>query len=129
MNSKLKILVVDDDEETLFALGSYFNKKGFDIVTASNGLEALKIIENTNGQFDILITDIVMPTVTGVAIISVVKNKYPEIPVIAITGYGQHPEALAGEANADLVIKKPFELSKLEESVIILLSKASKNGT
>lgn len=126
MTSKFRLFIVDDDEETLFALENYFGKKGYETVTASNGLDALKMIERSNGQFDILITDIVMPSITGVAIISVLKNRYPQIPVIAITGYGQHPEALAGEANADLVIKKPIELSKLEESVIILISKSAK---
>jgi len=126
MTSNFRLLIVDDDEDTLTALESYFTKKGYDIVIASNGLDALKIIERSDGQFDILITDIVMPSITGVALISVLKNRYPRIPVIAMTGYGQHPEALAGEAKADLVIKKPMELSKLEESVIVLVSKADK---
>jgi len=126
MTSNFRLLIVDDDEDTLTALESYFTKKGYDIVIASNGLDALKIIERSDGQFDILSTDIVMPSITGVALISVLKNRYPRIPVIAMTGYGQHPEALAGVAKADLVIKKPMELSKLEESVIVLVSKADK---
>jgi len=85
MTSNFRLLIVDDDEETLFALKNYFVKKSYDTITASNGLEALKIIENSNDRFDILITDIVMPGVTGVALISVLKKKYPEMPVIAIT--------------------------------------------
>ena len=121
-----KILLVDDDPDIRDVVTMLLETKGYETVTASNGLDALKMIERSNGQFDILITDIVMPSITGVAIISVLKNRYPQIPVIAITGYGQHPEALAGEANADLVIKKPIELSKLEESVIILISKSAK---
>ncbi|CAB5115901.1 hypothetical protein D3OALGA1CA_2723 [Olavius algarvensis associated proteobacterium Delta 3] len=126
MSSNFRLLIIDDDEETLFSLKSYFSKKSYDTVTAENGLEALKIIEKSDGQFDILITDIVMPTVTGVGVIKVLKKKYPKIPIIAMTGYGQHPEAMAAEAEADIILKKPIELPKLEESVISLLSQALK---
>jgi DNA-binding NtrC family response regulator len=64
-----------------------------------------------------------MPDISGVGVISIVKKKYPSIPVIAITGWGEHPEALATEADADLVLEKPFELSDLDKSVSDLLAK------
>ena len=64
-----------------------------------------------------------MPSISGVAIISIVKEKYPQIPIIAITGWGEHPESLAAEARADIVMEKPFDLSELHNKVEELLNK------
>ena len=74
------------------------------------------------GGFDLVVTDLVMPNISGVAIISIVKEKYPKVPVIAITGWGEHPEALANEAKADIVLEKPFELDELNHIINDLLS-------
>jgi DNA-binding NtrC family response regulator len=63
-----------------------------------------------------------MPNISGVGIISISKKKYPSIPVIAITGWGEHPEALAVEANADKIIEKPIKLNKLEDIIKEMLS-------
>ena len=58
-----------------------------------------------------------MPNISGAAIISIVKRKYPTMPIIAITGRGEHTEILANEAHADVIVKKPFDLSELEKTV------------
>jgi DNA-binding NtrC family response regulator len=70
-----------------------------------------------------VITDLVMPYISGVGVISIIKKKYPGTPVIAITGWGEHPGALATEAEADLVLDKPFELPDLDNHVKELLEK------
>ena len=67
-----------------------------------------------------------MPDISGVGVISIVKKKYPAIPVIALTGWGEHPEALATEADADLVLEKPFELAELDKHVSDMLAKKKK---
>jgi DNA-binding NtrC family response regulator len=64
-----------------------------------------------------------MPYISGVGVISIIKKKYPGTPVIAITGWGEHPGALATEAEADLVLDKPFELPDLDNHVKELLEK------
>ena len=66
---------------------------------------------------------IVMPFISGVGVISIIKKKYPGIPVIAITGWGEHPGALATEAQADIVLEKPIELPDLDKLVTDLLAK------
>ena len=71
---------------------------------------------------DLIITDIVMPHISGIGVISIVKDKYPNIPVIAITGWGENPEMLAAEAQADRVMKKPFDLTKLDVLVKDLIT-------
>ena len=123
MNKPLNLLIIDDNEEILVALKDFFSMDNFNVYSAIDGLEALKIIESDNIAFDLIITDIVMPNISGVGIISIVKKRWPDVPVIAITGWGEHPEALAAEADADLVIEKPFDLAELKKKVNELLFK------
>ncbi len=125
MGEKPRILVIDDSKETVAGLHSFFNNK-YEVLTAENGLDGLKHFEEDDNGIDLVITDLVMPDISGVGVISIVKKKYPGIPVIAITGWGEHPEALATEADADLVLEKPFELSELDNHVTDMLAKKKK---
>ena len=122
MKKPFKLLIIDDAEEILNALTNFFTKKKYDVVSASNGLEGLKHIEAEDAAFDLIITDLVLPSISGVAIISIAKKKFPDTPVIAITGWGEHPESLAKEAHADHVLEKPFKLPELDQLVIKLLA-------
>ena len=112
-----KILIIVDNEEILVSLKNYFLKKKYDVDAAANGLDGLKMIEADAANYDAIITDLVMPHVSGVAIISIAKKKWPDVPVIAITGYGEHPGALAKEVQADLVLEKPFKVQDLDDYV------------
>jgi DNA-binding NtrC family response regulator len=121
MTRKQRLLVVDDSKETVAGLNSFLSQK-YEVITAYNGLDGLKAFEMNEGTIDLVITDLVMPEISGVGVISIIKKKYPGTPVIAITGWGEHPGALATEADADLVLDKPFELMDLERHVAELLS-------
>ncbi len=123
MSSPPKVLIIDDTEEVLSALCKYFKQKNYEVLSSTNGLDGLKMIESDKAGIDIIITDLVLPNISGVAVISIVKKKYPSLPVIAITGWGEHPEALAKEAKADLVMEKPFKLPELEQAARNLLEK------
>ncbi len=123
MKAPYKLLIIDDNQEILTVLTNFFTKKRFDVVSASNGLDALKHIERKAAFFDLIITDLVLPNISGVAIISIVKKKFPQTPIIAITGWGEHPESLAREAHADVVLEKPFKLPEVEKWVNQLLSR------
>ena len=123
MDKQYRMLIIDDNEEILDALYDFFNKKPYDIVIANNGLDGLKLFEAEKDGFDIVITDIVMPNISGLGIISIVKQKSPDTPVIAVTGWGEHPETLAAEAQADLVLEKPFDLTELDSFIADLISK------
>jgi DNA-binding NtrC family response regulator len=121
MTKKQRLLVIDDSKETVAGLNSFLSQK-YEVITAYNGLDGLKAFEMNEGTIDLVITDLVMPEISGVGVISIIKKKYPGTPVIAITGWGEHPGALATEADADLVLDKPFELMDLERHVAELLS-------
>ena len=116
MTQKQRLLVIDDSRETVAGLQSFLSQK-YDVLTAYNGLDGLKAFETSEERIDLVITDLVMPEISGVGVISIIKKKYPGTPVIAITGWGEHPGALATEAEADLVLDKPFELVDLERHV------------
>ncbi|MCJ8502130.1 response regulator [Desulfatitalea alkaliphila] len=123
MGPPFKVLIIEDTEEVLSALCKYFRQKGYEVLSAANGLDGLKVIENEKEGLDLIITDLVLPNISGVAVIAIVKKKHPHLPVIAITGWGEHPEALAKEAKADLVMEKPFKLPELEQAAQKLLNK------
>ena len=122
MTKRHKLLVIDDSEQVVDILTRFLSQK-YDVITAYKGLDGLKIFEAHKGDIDLVITDLVMPEISGVGVISVIKKRYPGTPIIAITGRGEHPVALAMEADADVVLKKPFEFVDLDRSVTELLSK------
>ncbi len=122
MGKQLKLLIIDDSKLILTTFSKFFKKKNYSVTTASNGLDGLKLLENQNETFDLIITDIIIPNISGIGVISIIKKKYPNMPVIAITGWGEHPEALAVEAQADHVLEKPIQLSELDKIVTQLLS-------
>ena len=122
MNNPHKLLIIDDNKDILSALKDFFTRKSYEVFSATDGLEGLKLLETEERGFDLVITDLVMPNISGVALISIIKKRFPDTPVIAITGWGEHPEALATEAQADKVLEKPFELSELDKAINELIS-------
>ncbi len=117
---KKRVLVVEDDNEVRSMLSDYLTFLGYQTDTAADGLEGLNRIKEQT--YDLVITDIAMPYVSGIGIISILKKNHPDIPVIAITGYGYHAEELAQEKNADFIMGKPFDVQKLKEAIKKLVS-------
>jgi len=122
MDQPLKFLIIDDDEHVLATLYDFLSDKKYDVISASDGLDGLKLLESDKQGFDLVITDLVMPQISGIGLISIIKKKFPDTPVIAITGWGEYPEAFATESQADKVLSKPFELSELDKAINKLIS-------
>jgi DNA-binding response OmpR family regulator len=122
MDHSLKILIIDDDEPVLANLCYFLRDKKYDVTTASDGLEGLELFENDQQGFDLVITDVVMPKISGTGLISMIKKKSPDTPIIAITGWGEYPEVFAAESKADKVLSKPFEFSELDRTINDLIS-------
>jgi CheY-like chemotaxis protein len=121
---KKKILVIEDDQDVLAMIIKHLEYLGYKVITATDGMEGLKQLESA--EYDLVITDIVMPYVSGVGVVTALKEKRPHIPVIAITGYGKEPEAAAVEKKADLVLAKPVKMAVLNDYITKLL--AAGNG-
>ncbi len=122
MAQPYRLLIVEDDEDILLSFNEFFSAlPNYNVKTATNGLDALKILKQDTKEFDGLITDLVMPNISGVGLISIVRKMSPNTRIIAITGWGDHPGALASEAAADLVLNKPIDLFEIERLLMKLL--------
>jgi len=121
MAQKPRLLLIDDSEATVAGLKSFLDHK-YEVSTACNGLEGMRVFDETDTQPDLVITDLVMPGISGLGVISLLKQQFPLIPIIAMTGWGQLPSEMATEAKADMVLMKPFELEDLDRSVSKLLN-------
>lgn len=125
MTNTLKILIIDDNEVILEILENFLTLQKYDLVTAATGFEGINIFNNDVEKFDLVITDLIMPDISGVGVITMLKKTRPDIPIIAITGYGKHPELLATEAKADIVLEKPINLNILNQHIIDLMGKVN----
>ena len=121
MNPKPRILIIDDSEATVDGIKSFLDER-YEVFTATNGMDGLKELEGNENLFDLVITDLVMPLVGGVEVVSLLKQKSPRTPIIVMTGWEQHAKDMPSEAKADLVLVKPFDLEDLDRSVSRLLS-------
>jgi DNA-binding response OmpR family regulator len=116
--------VIEDDPDVLSMIVKHLKHQGFDVVTAKDGMEGLKKLKA--GGYDLVITDIVMPYVSGTGLVTALKESKPHIPIIAITGYGEEPETVATEKKADLVLSKPVKMSELKGHITRLLGSSVK---
>ena len=114
------ILVIEDDLDVLSVIVKHLEHAGYQVITAIDGLEGLKQLKS--GGYDLVLTDIVMPYVSGTGVVTALKEQNPKIPVIAMTGYGQEPETVAMERKADLVLSKPVKMSHLKKHILKLLN-------
>ncbi len=128
MEEPNRLLIVDDNKDILSTFYEFFNSMNYEVKTAADGFAALKLLKANPSSFDCLITDLVMPNISGVGLISIVKKEYAHIKIIAMTGYGDQPGALASEAEADFVLFKPIDLFKIENIVAKLLNKDNSNN-
>lgn len=118
---KTRILIVDDDQAMRLALSESLESCGYDIGTAENGKEALDIFNKR--KFDLVVTDMKMPEMTGIEVLQGVKKLSHDIPVILITAYGTVNTAVeAMKEGAAEFIMKPFSLDDLEAVVKNVLS-------
>jgi YesN/AraC family two-component response regulator len=117
-----RLLIVDDEEAVTFSLFQIFINIPIEceVITAADGTEALKKIEA--GEFDLIITDIAMPGINGLDLLSMIKSKHPKTRVIVITAYGSDErKEQAINRGAEHYIEKPFDIYELKNLVINLL--------
>ena len=111
-----KILIVDDELNMRLVLQAMLKKEGYAVTTASNGMEALKILKAD--QMDIVVTDLKMPKLDGMGLLDEIIRDYPSIPVIIITAHGTIATAVdALKKGAFDYITKPFEQDELKQVI------------
>jgi DNA-binding NtrC family response regulator len=124
-----QILIADDDLSMRMALAESLEQCGFEVETAENGADALMKFQR--GKFEVVITDMRMPKMTGMDVLRGVKKISPQTPVILITAYGTIKTAVeAMKEGASEFIMKPFSLDDLEFAVknVLAINKGLDEG-
>jgi DNA-binding NtrC family response regulator len=113
-----RILVAEDEDGVAQVVVRSLKEAGYEVVRAANGWEAWR--EAQNQAFDLVVTDHVMPLMTGNHLVKRVRERYPAMPVILVTGYSamdtptQYPEDVT-------IMYKPFQSATLIAAVEALL--------
>jgi PAS domain S-box-containing protein len=127
---RIRVLIVEDESDTLEMLAAHFEARGFDTLTCSSAREALVIADRN--RFDVLISDIGMPEMDGLQLIAALRQRdgYQRVPAIALTGYASQKDvAAAVAAGFHLHLSKPIDPELLAEAVERLVaSRESPSG-
>ena len=128
-----RILIVDDEEDVRIALKQVLERAGYDVSVATSGNEGLEVMKREGA--DLVITDVIMPGVDGIAAAKQIREKYRDTRIIVISGGGRtapepyEPNAIstrsylasASNAGADQTLTKPFDRDELLRVVQDLL--------
>lgn len=132
-----KILVIDDEKDIRIVLRQVLELEGHAVSVAADGREGLALLEREGA--DVVITDIIMPGIDGVATLQRIKENHPNLPVIVISGGGNvapmtyEPGAIstsaylasARQAGADMTLTKPFDRSEILGAIEKLIGPGS----
>ncbi len=120
------ILVVEDDDGMRAVVRVALEQAGCRVTTAANGVEATRLLEDE--RFGLVLTDVLMPDKDGIEVISELRRRFPELPVIAMSGGGRLPRdgylAIARHLGAHAILQKPFTVDELLATVDRLLAPA-----
>ncbi len=120
---KARILIVEDQPDTLEMLTAHFQKRGFETLCCDSAMEALIVAERE--PFDVLISDVAMPSMDGLQLISAIrrKNGLHKVPAIALTGYATPKDVTAAmAAGFDLHLSKPIDPEVLAAAIERLMN-------
>ena len=114
----MRILVAEDDLPVRALVTRALMQDGHDVVAAADGSEALEAFSKAEKPFDLLLTDIKMPMMDGIALALAVARDDPEMPILLMTGYADQRERAANlKALIYDVITKPFTLPQIRDKV------------
>ena len=116
--SMSRVLIVDDEDSMRLLVARAIAMDGHDIMTASDGAEALEILGSADSAFDLLLTDIQMPIMDGIALALAAARDFPDLTILLMTGFAEQRERASGlNAIAYDVITKPFSVADIRTAV------------
>lgn len=122
---KQKILVVDDEEKIVELINEYLTKEGYEVITASNGLEGLNAFEKHQPQ--LIVLDVMMPELDGLSFCREIRSKN-KIPIIMLTAKTEEIDKIIGlEMGADDYLTKPFSLRELAARIKAVMRRIVSN--
>ena len=114
-DEKKSILIVDDEKELTHLLAEHFEDVGYQVETAYDGLDAKKLL--LTKKYDLVMTDILMPNMSGVDLLMFIQGTQEPPPVIVITGFTDNEEKDLQNLGAYAVFYKPLDYKRLEAMV------------
>ena len=118
-----RILVVDDEEAIREVVSSMLNQAGYHTRPAASGMEALELLD-CGEDFDLILTDMMMPEMDGIALLERIKERFPDVPVVMVTAVHDISVALAAIRNGAYdYLLKPFE----REQLLLMVRRAVEN--
>ena len=118
-----RILLTDDDDAVRSFVKRALELDGHDVTTAVDGADALDTLTAERGRFDLLLTDIRMPLMDGIALALSAGRDFPDLTIMLMTGYADQRERAAGlDALIHDVVTKPFSLDQIRDAVADALS-------
>jgi two-component system cell cycle response regulator CpdR len=118
-----RVLIVDDEDSMRMLVARAVAMDGHEIVTAADGAEALEILGTEQGAFDLLLTDIQMPVMDGIALALAAARDFPALTILLMTGFADQRERASGlNAIAHDIVTKPFSVADIRTAVADALS-------
>ena len=113
-----RILIAEDEEVLCTLCARALATEGHEVKTAGDGSEALELLAREEGSFDLLLTDIRMPIMDGIALALSAARDFPDLTILLMTGYADQRERAHGlDAIIHDVITKPFSVAALRATV------------
>ena len=113
-----RVLIVDDEESMRLLVARAVAMDGHETTTAADGAEALDILSSPDSSFDLLLTDIQMPVMDGIALALTAARDFPQLTILLMTGFADQRERASGlNAIAHDVISKPFSVADIRTAV------------
>jgi CheY-like chemotaxis protein len=113
-----RILLAEDDEAVRALVARTLMQSGYDVVATADGGAALEALARDHGRFDLLLTDIQMPVMDGIALALATARDYPAIVILLMTAFADQRERAQGlDALIHDVIQKPLSLAQVQQAV------------
>ena len=123
------ILLTEDDDAVRAFVRRALELDGHVVRVAEDGGEALEILEAEAGRFDLLLSDIMMPVMDGIALALAAARSWPALPILLMTGYAEQRERASGlDQLVRDVVPKPFTLAEIRKAVADALKPAADDG-
>ncbi len=113
----VQVLVVDDDVTVRATMRRVLEHQGYTVIVAEDAHEALRLLERTHVPVDLLITDVQMPGMQGDALVLRVREAWPELPVLYVSGEPRNAHVAQETSGRAQFLAKPFLPTELLESV------------
>lgn len=125
-NNGTSILLIEDNQELREGTTEVLKELGYDVVAAADGIQGLKVFDEHHTNLDLVITDVVMPNLSGREVANTLRKRRPDIPIIFVSGYTDDVVLRHGvEAESEYFVSKPFSAASLAKKVDDVLSQLS----